>query len=1187
MKRKQGFAWGRALALPCILALVALISCDIGNWDITRSQESSRNVNAFEEIDFLTGMILSGPRAGSLVEGRIAQDLESGGDLMHNGQPVRVGQGAYPLSFGVSTQRDSVGITGGGHISRRFWDGRSLGLGQQDPLPGNFHPDQLAASGRHGWLANWGTGPGFTTGNVGPVNLPAASPHRGNPHFRPAPGHVPEWPEGVYRIPPVVPPGFIEVAAVSNNRGGKIAGSEDGIAFLFREVPIERNFVMEADFLIVQYGNILASGAPQNPGSNGQEGFGIMVRDFVPQISVTNPAHTGTTFANFEINNHRWRLDTDAQGNKVAGIGRDTFDFWPGGPLHGSDSNMIMAGGTKRGMNVKVRDGVAPDPVLPTDELGNMTVPGMQLHTATRFRWWPSPLPDYSFFTESIGGVDVPTFAARPSFPRWGTTVRVRLERTNDGFAYTITNLDDRFDNIDTETGRLIEADVPKPSVTSAVHGKILNREWNVIGNVNPTHFYVGLFAARDAVVWVSNIRYFEADSHLTAPAQPPRPEFFDPTIEILSPPFYTGVNTLFFSSNTYGRISVLQDGERIPDGRITTEWINARENGTGVPMTLFTVPIREPDEGDTIFTVLFTPGNLPPEHADRNFEHSSNAQIRHSFTVTRRSFSSPEYCLATGANMIFAAPVNVPGASSESGAWGSPQGDGTRGRPLDLQTALNHVLPGQHVVMLNGRYVFDTQLLIPWFNDGMQFVTTNGNRRCGRKVLRAETINQVWLDWNKREDLGPVRGNGTLPADAFLVRGSFWHFDGFHVRGAPDKVKGLTVGGSNNRFTRLSIYNNGDTGFQISFSASIPTRFWPSDNLVMWTESFHNLDGAQTDADGFGVKLTVGPRNVIYSSIAHHNNDDGWDLFAKRESGPIGITLVDRSIAYMQGWMLNRHRTAAGGIGFKMGGESIGIVHEIRNSLAFGNMTPIGSNSNPNLIIRNSTAITGENFPDVSAAERVNADQLGPINITGPAPVGGNAFDSVGQLVRAGFNTSGPGSAETHQPQGSNWGIANRPAPPAAAGAITWHNLEDFGVATNWRDFMVSRPASFWGRGDAAGDGRPGTQFAVVNSTVGQYIIAGVRPSLATPMPADYAQWDQFKLFLPRDEWFAYPILHHRDYGYLYRVPGIAQGAHSLYDETMGRNGMNREQTVLHYIPWARVNTPTGSPWNDGWTGR
>ena len=1101
------FPWFGALAL---LAALALVSCDIGNWDISRSPESRRNIDAFEEIDFLTGRILSGERSGQFIEGRIAIDA-AGNPIFHHGETVRVGVGAYPLAFGVSTQWDSVGIAGGGQQSRRFTDGRSLGFEQQV----GANPSIPAA-----WHNEWGNQ------RVGPVMLPEASPLRGNPHFR-HPVH------GDYRVPPTVPPGFIEVAAVSNNRGGKIAGSEDGIAFLFREVSLDRHFVLEADFLIVQYGNVLADGSPQNPGSNGQEGFGIMVRDFVPQIETRNVAgdlvRSGTTMVNFNVNDHRWRLDSDGEGNLVAGMEGGLSHFWAGGPLHGSDSNMIMAGGTKRGMNVKIREGITRA-ISEHDGLGNPTVPGMQNPIAARFRWWPSPLPDYSFFTEEINGEQVPTFAARPSFPRWGSTVRVRLERTNDGFAYTITNLDDRFDNIDTETGRLIEAGVPKPSVTSAVHGIV--RDWDILGMVNDSHYYVGFFAARDATVWVHNIRYFEAYANRTAPARPVLPDLFNPSIDVLSPAFYTGVNTLFLSSNTTGRVSVLQDGERIPDRLITAEWIDARENGTGVPMTLFTVPIREPDEGDTIFTVLFTPGDLPDEHADRNMAHGSNAPIRKTFTMTRRSFDSGETEPSHNgrrASIIFVAPTV--GYRTGGGAMGSPLGDGTRGNPLDLQTAINHVRPGQHIVMLDGRYVFDRQLIVPWFNDGTHDA---------RKVLRAESVNGVWLDWDKREDLGPLRGDGSIPADAFLVRGSFWHFDGFHVRGAPDKAKGMTMGGSNNLVTRLSIYNNGDTGFQISFHAAIPTRFWPRDNLVMWTESFHNLDGAQTDADGFGVKLTVGERNLIYSSIAHHNNDDGWDLFSKRESGPIGVTIVDRSIAYRQGWMLNQHRTAAGGIGFKMGGESIGIFHEIRNSLAFGNSTPIGSNSNPNLLIRDSTAIVGD-----SSVTGQGSNAPGLINITGPAPVAGMAFNSVGTLSRAGFG-------------GGNDGTTNV-------------NVLHDDAITDWRGFMVSRPSSFWGSGDALGDGRAGTQGFVVNSTVGQMV--GGHPSLATRMPADYRDWDQFRLFLPRDEYFAYPL----PLGDLFRPPvvdGMERGAHRLHDGQGRRN-------VRHYIPWAVPHPNPDQAWN------
>ena len=1111
-------------ALPatvCVAVLAFALSCDIGNWDISRSAESRRNVQAFEQIDFITGEILSGERRGQFVEGRMSK--------APNGEDVKVGVGAYPLAFGVSTQRDSVGITGGGHISRRFHDGRWIGVGQNGSLPGSFNPNAPAGPNRHSWLNQWGSG----GGNVAPVNLPEASPNRGNPYFRQS-----NFPEDVYRVPPVIPPGFIEVAGVSTNRGGKIAGSEDGIAFLYREIPLDRNFILEADLLIVQYGNIIAAGAPQNPGSNGQEGFGVMVRDYVPQIPFPSglnvnwmkPEESGTTMPLFESNGYRELMKTDVDGNLLSGIGRDESRFWAGGALHGGDSNLILAGGTKRGLNMMVREGVTADPALDTDELGNLAQAGLQNPIAARFRYWPDPFVDPALYTEEIGGVRVPTLAARPNFPRWGSTVRVRLERTNDGFAYSIVNLDDRYDNFDGETGRLIEANVPKPSVTSSVYGLASDRD--ILGSVNKTHMYAGFFAARDAAIWVSNIRYYEADRSKTAPASPVLPGRLEPSLEVLSPAFYTGINTIYLRSNTSGRISVLQNGERIPDGLVTAEFIDARDNGTGRPMTLFTVPIREPALGDTVFSVLFTPGDVPQVHSDANLIHSSNDPIRRSFTVSRIGYDGGTDA-KTGRPVIYAAPTA--GYRLDGGPLGSPAGNGTRENPLDIQTAINHVLPGQHIILLNGRYVFDRQIVVPWFNDGRQ--DSVPGKRDGMKVLRAETVNQVWLDWNKREDLAPRGGDGSLGAEGFLMRGSFWHFDGFHMRGAPNKAKGMSVGGSNNIFTRLTIYNNGDTGMQISFSDSIPRRFWPSDNVVMWTESFHNLDDAQTDADGFGVKLTAGARNQLYSIITHNNNDDGVDLFSKRESGPIGITTIDRSVSYLQGWMLNFHRTNGGSIGFKMGGESLGVSHEIRNSLSFANTTSIGSNSNPNMLVRNSTAINSLSTSDLSGA-----DAIGVINITGPAPVGGNAFDSIGDLNRNGFSPD--------QPQGTN----------------VKPDLKD--VPTNWRDFMVTRPASFWGEGDASGSShpQPATAYNIVNSTVGS------EGSHATRMPADYKDWTEFKLFLPRDEYYAYPILRHDVHGELYRVPGITQGAEVLH------TGIDR-RSVTEWIPWAEADN--ARPWN------
>jgi len=1085
-----------AFVILCIFAFITFVFCDIGEWDITRSQESQRNVDAFEEIDFLTGEILSGPRAGQHIEGRVVKELDEDGNVVSE---TTIGVGAYPLVFGTSTNYNTCGILGSGNTRRAI-----------SQTPTNTQINHIGVN----------------------IELPEASPHRGNPHF---PNN---------RIPDVIPPGFFEVAALGSNIGGKIAGSEDGITFLFREVPLDRHFILEADFLIVSYGNTLAGSTPPHmPGSNGQEGFGIMVRDFVPQIP--NSSRSGTTMVNFEnapqgagITGHRWRLgpDIDDPEKLLSGMGQAiSQQFHSGAAGHGADANMIMAGGTKRGMNVYIREGITRGPMT-HDGFGNPTMTGTQNPAGARFSWWPPPLGDYSFFlgreNETLSGERAPVFAARPSFPRWGSTVRIRLERTNDGFKYRIENLDDRFDDYDTDTGRLLRPNVQKPIISSDQWGIV--RDWDILGQVNNSFYYVGFFAARDASVWVHNISYREVNANQTAPAKPVYPTPLDPKIEVVSPPFYTGVNTIYLTSNTAGRISVIQDGVRIPDNLITNEWLTGKENGTAEPMSFFTVPIHEPKSGGSVFDVIFQPGKLPQEHVERNFAHSSNNAVRMTFNIARRDYNSGETELGKDggqASIIFVAPVHIPGSTSVSGVWGRTDGDGTRSNPLDLQTAINHVKPGQHIVMLDGRYVMNRMITIPSFNNGTQDKM---------KVLRAQNVNRVWLDWDKREDLGPLHGNGTLGGEGFLLRGSFWHLDGFHIRGTPDKTKGIVIGGSNNLLTRMMTYNIGDTGMQMSYADSIPVRFWPRDNKVMWSESFNNIDAAQTDADGFAAKLTVGERNVFYSSISHHNNDDGWDLFSKRESGPIGEVLIEYSVAYRQGFMLNNHRTAGGGIGFKMGGEGIGIFHLIRQSLSFGNPTQIGSNSNPNLLVRYATVAN------------LVGNAAGNVNITSPTGIAvGNVFNSVATVSRAGGAASGTNTTSFH---------------PEAA--------------RNWQDFLINRPPEFWGTGNSGGMAR-----IVVNTRQGEASLIdgtgnatndnGLLPEgfkEIVEMPSDYSQWTSFKRFLPRDGWFAYPIVQNETHGLLYRPPdGI--GAYGIYN----RKPADVEAEVKKLIPWAVYDASRG----------
>ena len=1154
--KKTRFLWAAG-----VLAIVALVSCDIGNWDITHGAASVRNFAAFEEIDFLTGEILSGPRTGSFVEGR-----ESLTDVRGNEQVV--GRAAYPLVFGTSSNNRGSAILGGGKRSMRFQNeafARSVATGANPQPPAPWNQAEP-------WIE---------------LPLPDTSPHRGSIHF---PGNV---------VPERVPPGFIEIAATrSGQGGGKIAGSEDGISFLFREVPLGRNFRMSADFLIVSYGNLGTGRAalPHNPGSNGQEGFGIMVRDFVPQIGpegsgpftaaldiVPLPGRMGggtfvpgTTMPDWD-RNHRWRFETDAEGNLLSGMTHEmalddatigvpgagshpdnaSFHYFVGAAGFGADSNMIMAGGTKRGMRVKWRAGILPG-APQRGECGNPIEPGTQNSGRFNFAYFPRMLGDYSPFTDTIRGENVPTMAARPDFPRWGSTVRVTLEKTNDGFRYRVENLDDTFrDTVDLETGALRPdhqvVERPKFVVDSAEWGVIPHN--NILGMVNDRHFYVGLFASRDAVVWAHNIRYWEAYSRYTTPETPFTPTPFEPEFEVVSPRYYGGVNYLYIQANTRGGVSVVQDGRPIPGRLITGEWIVETQNGIAVPRSLFIVPIFPPNEGDNIFGITFQPdGSTPRELEVQGLVQSSAASIRRNFNLVKRTFhggtpGSHIYVAPSPGRPAFAGRPAIPcgfrvderGRPLPGAPLGGPEGLGTRDSPLDLQTAINHVMPGQHIVMLNGRYVMGERLVIPRHNNGRQGYM---------KVLRAETVNGVWLDWNKNELIA-----GELGGEAFHLLGSFWHLDGFHVRGAPDRVKGMVISGNNNLLTRMMFYNNGDTGLQISGRAAEPVRFWPRDNVVKWTESFHNIDRAQTNADGFGAKLTVGPRNRFYSAIAHHNNDDGWDLFAKRDTGATGAVFIDYSIAYRQGNMLNNFTTIAGHNGFKMGGEGVGIFHEIRQSLAFANGEvlnrgwQITSNSNPNLMVRDTTT--------------VHHDGIGAGNIEirpgGTGIASGNALRSVASVVlRAGGQPSAFATSGTPRPPSGETDFGDV--------RFAWSEI---GVPTDWRSQMTNFGPLFWGEGYAIGEanGADGT---------GQW-----QPASPYSMPACYSGWYIFAYFLPRDEWFAYPVL-----GDLYRPPMFdedgnaspftaaayrageyrAFGATGLYD----RCRLASEAMVRRYIPWA-----------------
>ncbi|MGN1224849.1 MAG: dockerin type I domain-containing protein, partial [Ruminococcus sp.] len=148
---------------------------------------------------------------------------------------------------------------------------------------------------------------------------------------------------------------------------------------------------------------------------------------------------------------------------------------------------------------------------------------------------------------------------------------------------------------------------------------------------------------------------------------------------------------------------------------------------------------------------------------------------------------------------------------------------------------------------------------------------------------------------------------------------------------------------------------DNQDTGLQISrYNTSDATiADWPSYNLILNCTAKNNCDDATMEnADGFAAKLTCGEGNVFDGCMSYNNSDDGWDLFAKSETGPIGIVTIQNCIAFRNGFTeFGEGYGDCDGNGFKLGGSGIGSPHVVKNSLAFENLNcGFTDNNNPKL---------------------------------------------------------------------------------------------------------------------------------------------------------------------------------------------------------------------------------------------
>ncbi|MDN3260156.1 carbohydrate-binding protein [Streptomyces sp. CSDS2] len=268
---------------------------------------------------------------------------------------------------------------------------------------------------------------------------------------------------------------------------------------------------------------------------------------------------------------------------------------------------------------------------------------------------------------------------------------------------------------------------------------------------------------------------------------------------------------------------------------------------------------------------------------------------------------------------------ADVAGAATGSVLYASPTGTdgaaGTESAPTTLTSAISRITPGGTIYLRGGTYRQSATVTIPAGSDGTSAARTTLSAYPGEKPV---------LDFSAQTESSSNRG--------IQLFADYWRLYGLTVQHAGDN--GIYVGGSNNVVERVVTAYNRDTGLQLGrISSTTPSSQWPANNLIVSSESHDNADSDGEDADGFAAKLTTGTGNVFRYDVAHHNIDDGWDLYTKPETGAIGPVTIEYSLSYGNGTLSDGTVNTNGDRnGYKLGGDDIPVDHVVRHSIAYKN---------------------------------------------------------------------------------------------------------------------------------------------------------------------------------------------------------------------------------------------------------
>lgn len=437
--------------------------------------------------------------------------------------------------------------------------------------------------------------------------------------------------------------------------------------------------------------------------------------------------------------------------------------------------------------------------------------------------------------------------------------------------------------------------------------------ERNSLTQIDKDNIYVGFFASRNARITVSNIDLKTITPADDEKAEERESEYVYPINTIESPVFS---NSADYNLVYYGNA----------DGTLVVKDQNGKEvlNKEFKALTKETVALKL-NSGKNTFTINFIPNK---EYKPGEFKlMTSYDPVTINHTVEYKTVEN---------NNIYVSPNGKSNAA------------GTKDAPMDIYTAVKIAAPGQKILIKEGTYNLSSTVKV-------------------ERGINGTADAMIYMIADPEAGSRPVLDFGGKCAGMILA-GDYWYFQGFDVTRSADAQKGIQVSGNHNILDQIKAYKNGNTGIQISrYLGTDQFNQWPAHNTILNCSSYLNADKGYEDADGFAAKLTVGQGNVFDGCIAAYNADDGWDLFAKVQSGSIGVVTIQNCVAFKNGYILDengREINAGNGNGFKMGGDSMPGAHVLKNSVAFANKAKgIDSNSCPDIKVYSSTTFDNESY--------------------------------------------------------------------------------------------------------------------------------------------------------------------------------------------------------------------------------